>query len=209
MVLESDRLILRGWRDEDASSLFKYARDERVGPLAGWLPHRDENYSRAIIRTVFANRESYAICLKAHFDTAQKSGLSSSSEKALPIAVSEPVGSISLTLDGSSDRPLKAGEAELGYWVAYPFWGQGIASEAAMEICRYAFSSLFINRIYCAYFEGNDRSKRVTEKCGFTYHHTNENRKILQLGISVREYVTSLSCDEWQHLKYRKDIKIL
>ncbi|MBR1669575.1 MAG: GNAT family N-acetyltransferase [Butyrivibrio sp.] len=202
MVLESDRLILRGWRDEDASSLFKYARDERVGPPAGWLPHRDENYSRAIIRTVFSKRESYAICLKAPVDAISRRGFLPSAGKNLTDAASEPVGSISLTLDGSSDRPLKEGEAELGYWVAYPFWGQGIASEAAMEICRYAFSALSINRIYCAYFEGNDRSKRVMEKCGFTYHHTNESRKILQLGISVREHVTSLSSDEWLAQRY-------
>ena len=64
MILETARLILRGWKDEDASSLFKYASDKRVGPAAGWIPHKDENYSRAVIRVVFSGPEVYAICLK-------------------------------------------------------------------------------------------------------------------------------------------------
>ena len=64
MILETKRLILRGWRDEDAPSLFNYARDDRVGPMAGWLPHRDVAYSKAVIRTILSGDETYAICLK-------------------------------------------------------------------------------------------------------------------------------------------------
>ena len=147
MILETERLLLRGWKDEDASSLFKYASDKRVGPSAGWLPHRDENYSRAVIRTIFAGPETYAICLKGRED--------------------EPIGSIGLTLEGSTERPLAAGEAELGYWVGVPFWGRGIATEASAEMIRHGFEDLGLKRMFCAYFQGNDRSKRVQEKCGF------------------------------------------
>ena len=176
MILETDRLILRGWREDDAASLFKYASDKRVGPAAGWLPHSDEKYSRAIIRTVFSKKEVYAICLKG---------------------TDEPIGSIGLTLDGSPDRPLLEGEAELGYWVAYPLWGRGIATEAAGEMIRHGFVDLGLNLLYCAYFEGNERSKRVQEKMGFVYHHTIAEREIPMLGETRMETVNFMTRSHW------------
>ena len=39
MILETERLILRPWEEADAESLYEYARDERVGPVAGWQVH--------------------------------------------------------------------------------------------------------------------------------------------------------------------------
>ena len=41
MVLITERLILRPWEDGDAADLYQYAKDERVGPMAGWAPHKD------------------------------------------------------------------------------------------------------------------------------------------------------------------------
>ena len=181
MILETPRLILRGWKDEDASSLFKYASDKRVGPSAGWPPHRDENYSRAVIRTIFSNPETYAICLKGMEE--------------------EPIGSIGLTLKGSPERPLEDNEAELGYWVGVPFWNQGIATEAAKEIIRHGFTDLNLMRIFCAYFKGNNRSKKVQEKLGFKYHHTNDCCKLLMLKETRVEYVNSLTAIEWENIK--------
>ncbi len=178
MILKTKRLILRGWKDEDASGLFKYASDLRVGPAAGWLPHTNEAYSRAIIRTVLRGKESYAICVQGSED--------------------EPIGSIELTLRGSALRPLEEGEAELGFWVGFPFWGRGIATEAASEMIRHGFEDLGLLRIYCAYFDGNERSKKVQEKCGFNYHHTNEKTRIIQLGETRREHVNVMEYDCWK-----------
>lgn len=39
-MLETERLLLRKWTEEDADSLFEYAKDPEVGPIAGWPPHR-------------------------------------------------------------------------------------------------------------------------------------------------------------------------
>ncbi len=178
MILETERLLLRGWKDEDASSLFKYAKDKRVGLAAGWIPHRDVNYSRAVIRTIFAGPETYAICLKSFNN--------------------EPVGSIGLTLEGSPERPLLKGEAELGYWVGVPFWGQGIATEAAREVIRHGFEDLNITNLYCGYFDGNERSKKVQEKCGFTYHHTNNQSRVIMLGETRIEHINSMSLQQWK-----------
>jgi RimJ/RimL family protein N-acetyltransferase len=184
IVLETERLILRGWKDDDAASLFKYASDERIGPPAGWLPHKDVKYSRAIIRTVFAKDEVYAICLKGHDE--------------------EPIGSIGLTLEGSPERPLLEKEAELGYWVGYPFWGQGIAPEAAKEVIRHGFVELKLNRIFCAYFDGNEKSKRVQEKCGFKPHHTNTMSRILQLSETRVEHFGVLTREDYRTQKNHK-----
>ena len=178
MVLETKRLILRGWRDEDAPSLFNYAKDERVGPVAGWLPHKDIAYSRAVIRTIFSGPETYAICLK------ERNG--------------EPIGSIGLTLEGSPERPLEEGAAELGYWVGVPFWGMGIAPEAAEVLIKRGFADLGLDRIYAGYFLGNNRSKRVQEKCGFTYHHTNEKSRVIMLGQTRIECINCLTCSSWE-----------
>ena len=178
MVLESKRLILRGWRDEDAPSLFKYASDERVGPAAGWEAHKSVAYSRAVIRTIFNRDEVYAICLKG--------------------GGNEPIGSIGLTFAGRCEKELSDGECELGYWVGVPFWGRGIASEAASCVINHAFCDLKVNKIYCGFFEGNEKSKRVQEKCGFVFHHTNPGTKILQLGEKRVEHVNVLTFSMWQ-----------
>ena len=169
---------MRGWRDDDAPSLVKYAKDIRVGSPAGWLPHKDEAYSRAVIRTVLAKHEIYAICLKAMDE--------------------EVIGSIGLTLEGTEERPLESWSAELGFWVGVPFWGQGIVTEAAKEILRHAFEDLCLDKVYCAYFDGNERSKRVQEKCGFTYHHTNPKTRVLQFDETRIEHVNVITFEQWR-----------
>lgn len=63
-ILETQRLILRRWRDSDAEDLYRYASDPDVGPVAGWPPHRNIDESRDVIKDVFDGPEAYAICLK-------------------------------------------------------------------------------------------------------------------------------------------------
>ena len=63
-VLETDRLILRPWRETDAEALFKYASDPDVGPRAGWPPHKSVEESLEIIRTVFSAEGMWAVELK-------------------------------------------------------------------------------------------------------------------------------------------------
>ena len=65
MTLETERLILRPWREEDAADLYEYARDPLVGPAAGWPPHTDAEDSLNIIRGVLSAPETFAvICVK-------------------------------------------------------------------------------------------------------------------------------------------------
>lgn len=57
-VLQTERLILRPWEDDDAKELFRYAKDPDIGPIAGWPPHTNVENSREIIRDVLSAPET-------------------------------------------------------------------------------------------------------------------------------------------------------
>lgn len=154
MNLETERLILRPWKSEDAESLYKYASDDRVGPIAGWNPHKNVEDSAQIINDVLSADGTYAVVLKE---------------------TNEPIGSIGLMIGEKSNLRLPENEAEIGYWLGVPYWGQCLMPEAINELIRYAFAELKISRLWCGYFDGNEKSKRCQEKCGFKYHHTNKD----------------------------------
>lgn len=64
MILKTERLILRPWEESDAQSLFEYAKNPDVGPIAGWPPHKSVEESLHVIKNVFNGKECYAICEK-------------------------------------------------------------------------------------------------------------------------------------------------
>lgn len=180
MTLNTDRLILRSWEENDAEALFKYASDPAVGPIAGWSPHTSVENSREIIKTVLSGPETYAVVLK---ETGQ------------------PVGSIGLMLGKASNIGIPETEGEVGYWIGVPYWGQGLIPEAVREIMHYGFEDLNLEKIWCGYFDGNEKSKRVQEKCGFRYHHTSENVPCAIEGLLRTEHITCLSKAEWLSAK--------
>lgn len=62
--------------------------------------------------------------------------------------------------------------AELGYWIGKPYWGQGYMSEAVKRVLRYGFEELRLHRIYSNHFGHNPASGRVMQKAGMTYEGT-------------------------------------
>ena len=151
MKIETERLILRKWEESDAESLYKYAKDEAIGPIAGWPPHKSVEESLEIIRTVFSSDECYAVCLKED---------------------NIAIGSISLMTGDATDMTDRDDECELGYWIGKEFWGRGLIPEAAKALLERAFSDLKMTTVWCGYYDGNEKSKRVQEKLGFIYHHS-------------------------------------
>ena len=178
-MLHTERLILRPWNDADAENLYKYAKDERVGPAAGWPPHTSVENSREIIRNVLSEDETYAVCLKED---------------------NKAIGSIGLMIGKRSKLDIPENEAEIGYWIGVPFWGQGLIPEAVREMIRYAFDELHLARLWCGYFDGNEKSKRVQEKCGFVYHHTNKDIEWKLMNLVLTEHVTRLTKEEWKSI---------
>ena len=155
MQIETEKLILRPWQENDAEDLYRYACDTDVGPAAGWAPHTSVENSLEIIKTVFSAPEVYAVVLKE---------------------TGEPVGCCGIMYsDGSHIAEMQSHDAEIGYWLGKAYWGQGLIPEAVKVLLERCFNELGLSAVWCGYYDGNDKSRRVCEKCGFKYHHTNYN----------------------------------
>ena len=176
-MLQTERLILRRWEESDAEDLYEYARDPDVGPSAGWPAHQSVEESRRVIRDALSGAETYAVCLKSD---------------------GKPIGSVGLHLKGHTDLTERDDECELGYWIAKPFWGQGLIPEAAIEMLRHAFEDIGMQKVWAGYYEGNSKSRRVQEKCGFRYQWRSENVDVPQLHEKRTGHVSSLTKDQWQ-----------
>lgn len=174
MILETERLILRPWKESDAEDLYKYASDPDVGHPAGWPRHTSVENSREIIKTVLCAPETYAVCLK-------ESG--------------EVIGSIGLHRNDLAEYDY---EYELGYWIGKPYWGQGLIPEASKELLRYAFEDLSMRYIWCGHYDGNVKSRRVQEKLGFVYHHTTEGIYLDLLDETRTGHVMLLTKEKWE-----------
>ena len=166
MTFETTRLLLRPWCESDAESCYRYARDPFVGPAAGWPAHTSVENSREIIRTVLSEPDTFAVILKERPD--------------------EPVGSIGVF---PTEAPEIGSEPEIGYWIGRPFWGQGHIPEAVRELLRYCFEDKGAQRVWCSHYAGNEKSKRVIEKCGFVYEGRLRNSYKIYDGT-----VTELRC---------------
>ncbi len=80
--------------------------------------------------------------------------------------------------------PGKSHHAEIGYWLAKPYWGRGIATAVVKAACRYAFAELGLEKVTAHVFAFNAASARVLQKCGFREegylrrHHCKDGRFI-------------------------------
>lgn len=176
MILQTKRLILRPWMESDAENLYKYAKDPAIGPIAGWPPHKSVEESLEVIRTVFNGLQCYAICEKEN---------------------NQAIGAIELKLNGHTDMTERDDECELGYWLGITFWGRGYVPEAARELLRHGFENLGMAGIWCGYYDGNEKSKRVQEKLGFVYHHTCEDVPVPLLNEIRIGHTNYMSKEQW------------
>ena len=189
IIITTPRLILRPWVESDAEALYRFARDPLVGPPAGWPPHTSVENSREIIRTVLAARETYAMVLR--FDTTD-------SVSGAVISAGTPVGSVGIMFKGCGSYPHMVNtEAEIGYWVALPLWGRGLVPEAVKALQARCFGELGLDGLWCGYYEGNEKSRRVQEKCGFMPRCSMDIAPH-PLNGAVREYFTYLSREDWE-----------
>lgn len=175
--LETERLILRPWAEDDAEELYRYAQDPAIGPIAGWPPHTSVQNSREIIRDVLSAPETYAVVLKE---------------------TGKPVGSVGLLFGKNGTVPIPDGEAELGYWIGVPYWGRGLIPEASRAVMRHAFDDLGLTGLWCGNYEGNANSQRVQEKLGFVFHHEELGLSCELMGEVRNARISYLSKKRWQ-----------
>lgn len=175
-MLETKRLILRAWQEGDAESLYEYAKDPDIGLPTGWPPHKSVEDSRRIIEFVLSAPESYAVC--------RKDG--------------KAIGAVALKLKGHTDMTDREDECELGYWIGKPFWGQGLIPEACREVLRYAFEDLGMAAVWCGYYDGNEKSRRVQEKLGFVYQYTTQGLDLPLLNEKRTGHTSLLTREKWR-----------
>jgi RimJ/RimL family protein N-acetyltransferase len=180
MNLQTKRLILRAWQESDAESLFKYAKNPNIGPIAGWQPHSSIEDSRKIIKNVLSAAETYAVVLKE---------------------TGEAIGSIGLMRSKNEmhSAEMAKNEGEIGYWIGEPFWGQDLIPEAVCELLRHAFEDLRLTAVWCGYYDGNEKSKRTQEKCGFVFHHTEYNKSVPLMNDFRTEHFTKILYADWKN----------
>lgn len=68
--------------------------------------------------------------------------------------------------------------AEMGYYIAEPFWGKGLGTSAVKQTCRYIFEHTDIIRIFAEPFAYNTASCRILEKGGFICEGTLRNNAV-------------------------------
>ncbi|MDF2803044.1 MAG: hypothetical protein K0S61_2947 [Anaerocolumna sp.] len=173
-ALETERLLLREWQEEDCNDLYEYAKNPKVGPMAGWIPHESVEKSKEIVNMFIESNETWAICLKE---------------------TGRVIGSIGLHPDRK--RSYDSDKVKmLGYVLAEEYWGQGLIPEAGKEIINFAFQELQLEILSVFHFSSNPQSKRVIEKLGFTYEGTLRKSVKLQDGTIVDSLCYSMLKEE-------------
>src|SRR5947207_888489 len=138
--LITEKLKLRRIQLDDVPSLLKYANNKKISDqvLIVPFPYQEEDaiFRMNFVLQGFNNEERYvfAITLKDK---------------------NELIGEIGLHLDKANNS------AQFGYWVAEPFWGNGIATEATAAILKFGFEKLSLNKIYATHYPENKASGKV------------------------------------------------
>ena len=152
MILSFEDISLRPWEEPDAEILYNLAKNPNIGPMAGWSPHKSVEESLNIIKTIFSQKETYAIIYEG-----------------------KPVGCIGLLFPPNCNQDWGKDSAEIGYWVGEEYQNKGFATKASKLLVKRAFKDLNVKTIYGTYTPNNVKSKRVLEKVGLKYYKEMEN----------------------------------
>lgn len=150
-VIETDRLILRAFKETDAELMFKnWANDDRVTKYLRWLPHENVELTKKLCmiwedNSKNENNYQWIIILKDE---------------------NTPIGSIGIV---DIDENKKSGE--IGFCIGYDWWGKGIIKEALLAVIDYLKPVGFV-RIFAIHDVNNDNSGKVLLKCNFEYEGT-------------------------------------
>jgi len=169
---------LRTWRRGDIDALAHFANNRSI-----WINLRDRvphPYTRADAEGWIASCEThvgkpmqFAIDLNTH-----------------------AIGGVGIELLGDVHRTT----AEIGYWLAEPYWGRGFATAAVIETTLYAFAEFPIERIQALVFEWNPASVRVLEKAGYLFEARQRGRRCARSGATFRRTSSNHGQEEFPRL---------
>ena len=147
--IETERLLLRPFRESDAEAFFKCCQNPNIGNNAGWKPHGSLEESQEILRSVFISQSGiWAIILKED---------------------GRLIGSVGIIPDPKRENPQAR---MLGYWLDESHWGKGYMTEAVQSVLDYGFSTLQLSLITANCYPHNERSQQLLKRHGFIYEGT-------------------------------------
>lgn len=179
-ILETNRLILRPWKQSDIHDFFEYASVDGVGQLAGWVPHKTIEDSQTVLNKFIEEKKTFAIVFKENSKVIGAFGIENYKYEEF---------------SGYDEFRCR----EIGISVSKDYWGQGIAHEAVTEVMRYLFDELNLDYIFYCHSKRNTQSQRVKEKCGFT--NINEFTYTTHIGTVEYSIGAVMSRDEWKNRK--------
>ena len=139
------KFILRDWNDDDLESLVKYGNNYNVAKyMSDLFPHPYTPEAGKLFINMANSQQP------RHIRAIEING--------------EAAGGIGL----HQQQDIYRKNAELGYWLAEPYWGKGIITEAIKQMVTYGFNQFQIDRIFARPFHTNTGSQKALEKAGFT-----------------------------------------
>ncbi len=159
VILETDRLIIREWRETDLEDFFEYARVDGVGQMAGWNPHKSIQESKVILDMFIGGKKTFALELKNNHKVIGSLGIEE----------------LTLSLGGEYE---KLAGREIGYVLSKDYWGKGLMPEAVKRVINFCFEKENFDYLICCHSVANSRSKRVIEKSGFRFFKENARVEI-------------------------------
>ena len=147
--IKTERLILRPFAESDLADFYEYASVEGVGERAGWAHHKSIDESREILARFIEEDKTFAICLKES---------------------NKVIGSLGVEKYGAEDKLTEFDGyrgREIGFVLSKDYWGRGLMPEAVKAVMQYLFVELDYDFLLCGYYNFNEQSKKVQQKCGF------------------------------------------
>jgi ribosomal-protein-alanine N-acetyltransferase len=149
LIIETERLILRPFKQSDLYDFNEYASVSGVGEMAGWKHHETIEKTQEILDMFIKEDKTFAIVFKKN---------------------NKVIGSLGVEKYGLEDKLTEFNGyygREIGYVLSKDYWGKGIMPEAVVAVIDYLFNDLNLDFLTCGYYDFNNQSKRVQEKCGF------------------------------------------
>ena len=176
IVLKTERLILRPWRQEDLEDFYEYASVDGVGQMAGWLPHESKEVTQTILDSFITHKKTFA--LEMHGKVIGSLGIENYKEDEFP------------ELDGLQGR-------SIGYVLSKDYWGQGLMPEAVKAVQKYLFEDECLDFLIVSHYVWNGQSRRVIQKSGFRYLKTIQLQT--RYGTIEDTLVYLLKKEEWKN----------
>ena len=152
VCLETNRLYLRAFQENDLEDFYSYASVPGVGERAGWNHHTSREVTKEILNSFIKNKKTFAIVYKE---------------------TNKVIGSLGIEFydeEWVKDYDFSKGQGrEIGYVLSKEYWGNGLMPEAVKAVLSYLFEEVELDFVLCSHSIDNLPSKRVQEKCGFTF----------------------------------------